>query len=99
MKYLMFETRIGGIDVHIPVIFPNALVHSIVAKDFHRVLARHYDGAPIALVSGGSCNVAVASTYGISETAKVSAKEEDAIEITNIDYTGGIQFCEPSTLE
>lgn len=91
MKYVVFEVKIDDMIRRIPIIFPNGLVHSMVAealtkyKDDHGDLV--IDGKP---VSAGECVVDVESTHGSSITLKLEADAEDRLLINYIDYTTGI---------
>ena len=77
------------VDRFVPVIFPDALVHDIVAKAFIGALRKHgWTGCKVE--SAGEIDMAAIQTFGSSETLGVEAREEDAEIITTYDYTHGV---------
>jgi hypothetical protein len=86
MKYVMLKRRLGA-DMHqlIPIIFPNALVHSDVAEALAAALP-----VPVEIVSAGSVILNDAVCGGNSESLGLSAEPGDAEIINFNDYLHGL---------
>lgn len=80
MKYIMFQTKDGK---KIPIIFPNFMVHSMVAE---RLQDLTLDGG---IVSAGQIKISVSNCNGYSESLKVGVRKGDAILIHEYDYFHG----------
>lgn len=74
----------------VPVIFPDALCHDIVAKAFAQALEEH-NWRPVEVVSAGEILMSVHDVEGDSETLKTKSREQDADIISNYNYTHGIE--------
>jgi hypothetical protein len=96
MKYVVIEARIGDDVREFPIIFPNILVHSIVAGSVIAGLqAFHNKNGKYTVVSAGeisSMDLDAGSCHGSSETLKLKSRgEEDDKLITLHDYMHGIK--------
>lgn len=76
----MFQTKDGK---KIPIIFPNFMVHSMVAE---RLQDLTLDGK---IVSAGEIKIAVRNCNGNSESLKVGVRKGDATLIHEYDYFHG----------
>ena len=91
MKYVMLEAKLpeSKMVVKIPLIFPNALVHSIVADQMVFALLRH--GIEAVPVSAGTASVSQVEIGGNSETLGLSSNPDDKMTIELIDYLHGLE--------
>lgn len=101
MKYVMFQVDLGsGLKKLVPVIFPNGLVHAMVAEALTSYRDSHgdvvIDGKP---VSAGDLSVDVGKCHGTSTTLKLSPKSDDSSVINCIDYMHGIVNDDPEVLD
>ncbi len=88
MKYIMFVKPIGGIEHYVPVIFPNFLVHSDVAK---AVLATD-QMKDFKVDSAGEYGPLNGACSGKSDTLNVKAKSpRDEVIISHNDYGSGFR--------
>ena len=94
MKYICFETTLGGEKQKIPIIFPKQLVHALVAEALIPCLIKH--GYQIEPVSAGEVNIfgTEVTCYGKSETLKLHSDPRDAAIIHNHDYCFGLDMPE-----
>jgi hypothetical protein len=95
MKYICFETTLGGEKQKIPIIFPKQLVHAMVAEAMIPCFAAH--GLGILLpVSAGEVTIfgTEITCHGKSETLKLHADPRDAATIHNHDYCFGLDMPE-----
>jgi hypothetical protein len=92
MKYIMFEHEIEGQKQLIPIIFPEQLVHELVARYMNVCFVRH--GFQTKPVSAGFISVfgTKLTCSGNSETLKLESKSSDAAVIHNYDYTCGTEL-------
>jgi len=90
MKYVMFETTDKSFVQRIPVIFPNNLVHALVA-DYTGVALREH-GLPTKVVSAGEItwHADGVRCSGGSSTLGVRSLPSDARIIEGMDYFHGI---------
>lgn len=84
MKYVMFKCD----DRLVPVIFPNFMVHSVIAKYFGHMLASTHD-MPNEVLSAGEIHFDNVECSGESATLKVGSRAEDSDVIETYDYTHG----------
>lgn len=85
MKYIMFlDTKT---ESHIPIIFPNRLVHQDVAEHLDFMLLRH--DIEVELVSAGFWNK-TNGCHGKSETLDLESREIDTEIIASMDYRHGL---------
>lgn len=90
MKYVMFETMIAGVARNIPIIFPEEMVHSIVAEAMERAFIEH--GWKTCVVSAGELTVEAADVEGKSETLSVLSRgARDQAIINRVDLFHGIE--------
>jgi hypothetical protein len=94
MKYIIFKTTLGGQDQLLPIIFPNQLVHALVAEAMIPCLIKH--GYPTEPVSAGTVTIfgTEVTCGGKSETLKLKALPGDAAVIHNHDYCFGLDMPE-----
>ena len=92
MKYIVLEAKLGeDLMQKIPIIFPNFLVHSDVAKYVAGLLIKQYKRDPeITVASAGFINLKVEKCFGESETCKKAADLDDEFLINSYDYTAGL---------
>lgn len=92
MKYIVLKSTLAGVEQKIPIIFPNFMVHSHVAKFMAGLLIRcHGRSTDIKVVSAGDITMNVLACTGKSETCKVSADPGDQDLIQMYDYFQGIE--------
>jgi hypothetical protein len=98
VKYIVLQVENpDGVDLELPVIFPDALVHRFVAEAMVHVLRRRHDWVAVP-VSAGSINLHPFSCSGESETLKLKARPQDRDLIAGLDYSHGVvdpgdRFC------
>lgn len=85
MKYIILYDEIR--DQHIPLIFPDMLVHADVAKSITRALPN-----PTYPVAAGEISVGILGyeCHGFSETLKLQSRPQDASIINSMDYCHGL---------
>lgn len=89
MKYIMFKTKPTGssYETLMPVVFPNNLVHAIVAQAMTRAFLEHkMYSRPVSagfVTLDGTC-------HGESETLKLKADPRDSHILSMHDYGAGI---------
>lgn len=92
MKYIMAEVRQGSITRKVPLIFPNFLVHSEMARVFKHALFRH-EVDEVKFVSAGEYGPlfgAGLATMGKSETLGLASDPDDAKVIEMYEYLHGV---------
>jgi hypothetical protein len=88
MKYVMLKVY-KPVERLVPVIFPDQLVHSVMADALQKVLEQH--GWGISTVeSAGEVTVEASATIGHSESLGVKACESDKRVINSYGYLHGI---------
>lgn len=92
MKYIMFKIKLGkDLEKKVPIIFPNELVHSQVARGLMPHLREISDEVKIAsagdIIWPIGCNI---QTGGRSETLKTIANPDDGEDIAMYDYFHGL---------
>lgn len=94
MKYLILKVQLGSANVprHIPIIFPDLLVHKLVFDNTKMMLLREHNAQSVEAYSGGFVNSMDldVSCHGESESLGVKAKEGDADIIRSFDYRHGV---------
>ena len=91
-KYVMFGVETRTIARSVPVIFPDLLVHSVVAAAMRVVLCDAHPGARVRVLSAGSVEgLDVDSVSGASETLGAEACAEDATVINMLPYLHGVR--------
>lgn len=93
MKYIMLEFTIGtSTKVNYPVIFPEQLTHSEVAKHMIHMITRDFKVKDeVKVISAGQTIVDVLGCSGRSETLGISSREKaDEWIINQMDYMHGI---------
>jgi hypothetical protein len=90
MKYVMFEVQMpGGMVRHVPVMFPDSLVHEDVADALAGIPGLNGN----TVVSAGTCSFMPGSidVGGESKTLELKSHPGDQITINMIDYQYGLQ--------
>lgn len=87
MKYVMFAQKAGDLELRLPVIFPNSMVHESVAIAIIRAYA--IEGVMLKPVSAGDYNPFNGSVSGKSETLDLPSHPDDARVILFCDYGAG----------
>lgn len=90
MKYIVFRISQNGFERDVPIIFPNQLVHAIVAVSMMDCLKQHFEKFVIRPVSAGTVNVPIAECSGESETLNLNSRHNDDNLIAMYDYFHGI---------
>lgn len=89
MKYVMFEVVGRGIKQYIPIIFPNFLVHSLMADYIRVALAEHE--MTCRPRSAGDIRLGLhVICSGRSSTLDLCSHEDDASIIEHFDYMHGL---------
>ena len=88
MKYIMFLTE-HPVPRVIPIIFPNNLVHSLVAEALAEVLEKHSIN-DAKLFSAGEINIIECQCSGKSSTLDLGSHPGDTQAISSYDYAHGI---------
>lgn len=86
MKYVMFKLEDGR---ELPVVFPNEMVHSLLAGAVVRMLHRPHK-VRATPVSAGELSFHAFSCSGESTTLKLKAREQDRDAVNGINYTCGM---------
>ncbi len=89
MKYIMIEVTEPVLQL-IPIIFPDILVHKMMARVVIGILHRNHDFSGCSVRSAGTINIATGHCYGGSEALGVTAHNDDARIIATYQYTHGI---------
>lgn len=90
LKYIMLELKIGQVVSHLPIIFPNLMVHSEVAKYIQQMLfdVHKFD---TKVHSAGEVTIECISCHGGSSTLNKDADLTlDRETIDMFDYFHGI---------
>jgi hypothetical protein len=88
MKYVMFKKEMDGMTHYVPIIFPNSLVHDMVAAAVMAMVIPDY-----TVASAGECNANLgAKCYGRSSTLDIdSDPERDSHIVAMNDYGAGFE--------
>lgn len=91
MKYVMFKAEFAGMERLVPIIFPDTLVHAMMADHMKALIKESFSvKGTISVVSAGDIDIVGVRTHGKSETLKCAAKQSDARVISEYDYMHGI---------
>lgn len=91
MKYIILKSTLAGEEQKIPIIFPDFMVHILVAKYMVGMLIKQHDRNPhITVASAGSITISNIECFGKSETCKVESDPNDADLIQMFDYFQGL---------
>lgn len=86
MKYVVFKRK----DREFPVLFPDILVHSMVAESLTAKHGPLHGWQPVSAGFLSSLNVP-AECHGSSETLKLKSRgDADSKLIATVDYTHGV---------
>jgi hypothetical protein len=98
MKYVCLAVHLPGTIVDVPILFPDELVHAMVAGAMSSCLAKHYPGSQIYPVSAGEVTITRSpngddvSCSGASQTLGLCTRGEyDEALISGINYNKGIR--------
>lgn len=92
MKYIVLKSSLAGMEQKIPIIFPNFMVHSFVAKYIAGMLIRQHGHSPnITVASAGSINLISIVCFGDSESCKTKSDPNDANLISMFEYFQGLE--------
>lgn len=92
MKYVMFEIRHDSIVINVPIMFPDSLVHSLVADEMQRVFKKHRWPNARVVSAGSVTGIDDVYTSGESETLGVASRgKRDQRIIENYDFLHGIE--------
>lgn len=87
MKYICFRKPISdGVFRDIPIIFPECLVHSLMAE----ALLDSEELADAVIISAGFVDIDCERTYGKSESLNVESRKSDRLLIDTYQYLHGI---------
>jgi len=92
-KYVSFQVKMKQLTFHVPVMFPDKLVHASVAAAMLAVLKEHFPTAKIKPVHAGTIgSLFVEAVHGRSETLDlISDGIHDERMINAYDYTHGLK--------
>lgn len=93
MKYIMIEVRPDLKDciINIPVIFPDMLVHKLIADQIKAMMVMEHGWSNIKTVSAGFIRMSDLKCYGKSETLNLDSRpEEDTAIIQTYDLMKGL---------
>lgn len=90
MKYIMLEGTIAGVKKRTPIIFPDYMVHKLVAERMIMLLEREHNQDNVNAVSAGEIDVHVYACNGSSETLKLATQSIDPEIINTYNYFHGI---------
>lgn len=91
MKYIMFECKSKEITRHVPVIFPDFIVHKDFAEYVTHALRREHRFDSVIAVSAGFYDPPTMQCSGESETMKLKSKgKADGRIIKMYNYFHGI---------
>ena len=89
MKYIMVQVE-KPVRRVIPIIFPNEIVHKLMADAAIGMLRDHHRLNKCKVVGAGEIHIGGVNCGGKSESLKVRSKKSDAQTILGIDYFCGI---------
>lgn len=85
MKYVKLIVEKDGVEMVLPVIFPNALVHSVVAEKLKEAALEHWPSHNVTVESAGDIRLEKFYVGGKSDTLGVKSLREDPEEILFCD--------------
>lgn len=91
-KYIVVQVQTGSIAREVPILFPEQMVHALVAEVTKPLLRAH--GWTVGeVVAAGECTLTVHSTEGVSKSLKpnVYARDGDAQWLTMYPYHHGVK--------
>lgn len=86
MKYIMVKTKLGEMEALMPIIFPNALTHSLVADAIQAMPGM----SSAEIHSAGFIHLRELHCFGESETLEVASSPQDSAIIIAHDYFHGL---------
>lgn len=96
MKYIMFETKLGGTIQHVPIIFPAYLVHKKMAEAILPMLLNMYESAKP--VNAGEWSPMNCKAHGEAISLDLKSNpEDDSQNILMHDYKHGLTDVWPGT--
>ena len=91
MKYIVIQHTIGGITQKLPFLFPDILVHSLVASAMVKILKDKHKFSDVKVVSAGDAYCVEASCSGSSSTLKLKSLPGDSGLIEMFDLLHGFE--------
>lgn len=85
MKYVKLIVEKDGVEMVVPVIFPNLMVHAIIGRQIVAAAREHWPRHEIRIESAGDVSIGSLKVGGKSETLNLFSLPEDEEEI---------QFCD-----
>lgn len=89
MKYIIMKCNGSTLEVKVPVIFPEFMVHRDVSQYFQTLLRRNHPFTEVRPVSAGFFDVVEGKVSGRSETLGLDSNQEDELTILTYQYTHG----------
>ncbi len=90
MKYIVMrvQPKNSTLTMEVPFLFPELLVHSMIAEHMTAALAAHFPESTIEPISAGfvSSFAAEDECYGKSDSLKLESRPEDGRLISMCDY-------------
>ena len=91
MKYIMFEVKGGTLEMRVPVIFPDNMVHKVIADAVEPAVKAHFPKFAVELVSAGTVSsLDLSMVSGGSTTLELSSTKLDGEIMSLYDYTAGV---------
>ena len=91
MKYIMVKITGEELDQFVPIIFPNSLVHSEIAKSIKRMIMWDRREGGVTIVSAGDYCIMNRTCSGRSETLGLESRGMVDESIINMnDYHNGL---------
>lgn len=91
MKYIVLEVSLANIpQLEIPIVFPDILVHAIVAEHQLAACLKHYPGATAKAIAAGDVKFEWDGPrcFGKSESLQLTSREDvDSNLIRRCDYS------------
>lgn len=81
----MYTAKFNELEINLPIIFPDKLVHSVVANHIEEALQFIFPTAFISAKRAGTIDLNANMTYGLSETMGLISGKEDKSIINLID--------------
>lgn len=89
MKYVMIKCSKGILDVRVPVIFPDLMMHADVARYMEALLRRENNFDSAKPVSAGFYDPMDGAVSGKSESLDLKSDPQDEQTIFTYQYTHG----------
>ncbi len=93
MKYIVMQRKVGGTVRHVPVIFPNELVHRHVAEALLKLPGNPYQFLN-KVASAGDVTVELGSVACSGGSTTLNIKSRGVVDerlIDTVEYGGGVR--------